>query len=324
MSTLEIIALVVTLIGVTCFSAVITLLYASYSKETVESIKAGKKDVELIGTIVKNSEIDASKREKRRKIREIVITVILSVVTIPFLCLALFDRIGGNVTSFGDTALMVVASGSMSKKHESNDYLNTNHLDNQFQTYDIILLDTKEDFSSLEIYDIIAYRNDEKINIIHRIIQIENTAEGVRYVTRGDANNSTDRYHPKAEDVIGVYKDKRIPIIGIFILFFQSPSGLVTFIALVYCLLMLDRFSSKIHKAESERMDLIQTSIDDQLEGEEFEAQYYETIVYNGKRYHFDEEGFVGLEDIEEVQETEQKSAEEEKAQDESERGDSE
>ena len=73
----------------------------------------------------------------------------------------------------GNKTIMVVASGSMSKKNDANAYLNSNNLNNQFQTYDIIVLEKVENASDLNKYDVIAYRNDQGINVIHRIIEIE-------------------------------------------------------------------------------------------------------------------------------------------------------
>ena len=48
MNSVEIISLVVTAIGVVCFALVFTLLYYSFAQSSIESIKLGKKDVELI------------------------------------------------------------------------------------------------------------------------------------------------------------------------------------------------------------------------------------------------------------------------------------
>ena len=53
----------------------------------------------------------------------------------------------GNVMMIGDRAVMVVATGSMGYKNEANDYLFNRGLNNQFQQYDIIVLEKVEKYS---------------------------------------------------------------------------------------------------------------------------------------------------------------------------------
>jgi signal peptidase I len=191
---------------------------------------------------------------------------------------------------------MVVASGSMSYKNEANTYLFTMNLNDQFQQYDIIVLEKVKRNSLREYYDVIAYRNDKGINIIHRIIDIE-YGTTTKFVTRGDIYDSskTDSYKPVFEDIIGRYTGKRIPGIGIFVLFLQSYAGIITVLSLVYCLLMIDRTASKINRVQDERAMKLEEALDylDETTGENFRAEYKETIYYKGFAYSFDEEGFI-------------------------------
>ena len=206
----------------------------------------------------------------------------------------------GNVMMIGDKAVMVVATGSMGYKNEANDYLFNRGLNNQFQQYDIIVLEKVEKYE-INQYDVIAYRNDKGLNIIHRIVNIEYGSD-TKYVTRGDIYDSskTDSYKPVYEDVIGRYTGKRIPAIGIFILFLQSYAGIITVISLVYCLLMIDRTSEKINKVQQERIDKLEEALDylDESSKDAVKAEYKETLYYKGFAYTFDENGFVNKEEI--------------------------
>ncbi len=194
---------------------------------------------------------------------------------------------------------MVVASGSMSEKHEANEYLFNRHLDNQFQQYDIIVLE-KVERRDVKQYDVIAYRNDQKINIIHRIIEYDFSSSPIKYVTRGDANKDTDSYRPTYDDIIGRYTGKRIPAIGIFIIFLQSYAGIITVVSLVYCLLMIDSIARKIDKVQYERVQKLEEALDyfEETNSEALKAEYKETIYYKGYAYQFDENGFIDKSEI--------------------------
>ena len=52
MSSLDIIALVVTVLALAAFSAVFTLLFGAYSKSVVQNYNDGKNDAELIASFV--------------------------------------------------------------------------------------------------------------------------------------------------------------------------------------------------------------------------------------------------------------------------------
>ena len=244
MTNIELISLIVTFIGVVSFAAVFTILYRSHVVSSIEDIQLGKKDIDLIDTYLYESQEKVKKRKKTMEIVKTILFCIAMVILIPVFLFSIIQKIQGNALMINNKAIMVVSSGSMSKKHATNDYLITNHLDNQFNTYDIIILNKVTDENPIELYDVIAYKNNEGTNIIHRVVGIDN--DNGRYITRGDAVGSSDSYHPTKDDVIGIYTNQRIPLLGIFILFFQSYPGIITIIAVVYCLIMFDRYSNKV------------------------------------------------------------------------------
>lgn len=291
MTSAEIISLIVTIIGVFSFATIFTILYKSYATSQINEIKSGKKDIELIDEVIYERQEKIKKRKMVTKIVKSICFYLALLIIIPLFIFSLINRFQNNITMIGNKTIMVVASGSMSKKNDANAYLNSNNLNNQFQTYDIIVLEKVENASDLNKYDIIAYHNDQGINVIHRIIEIEDG----KYVTRGDANDASDKYHPTFNDVIGRYIGKKIPSIGIFIMFLQSYAGIITIISLIYCLIMIDKISNKINMAQKRRIEQLEDAIDyiDELEIEKIKAEYVETIYYKGYAYHFNESGFV-------------------------------
>ena len=259
MSSTDIIALIVTIIGVASFATVVTILFRNYIRSAIKEIQTGHRDIEIVDLMIYELDPAVIKRKKTTEVAKNVVYYAFLAIIIPIFGLSLYSRIKNNVTKFGDNFVMVVASGSMSMKNEANDYLITNNLNNQFATYDMIVLAGVKSTSQLHQYDVIAYRNDKGINVIHRIINIDYTEGEVRYTTRGDSNSATDSYRPKISDVIGKYTGKKIPGIGIFIMFFQSYAGIVTILSVVYCSFMISHFNKKLDTATDERKEFMMT-----------------------------------------------------------------
>ena len=117
MSSLDIIALVVTVLALAGFSAVFTLLFGAYSKSVVQNYNDGKNDTELITSFV-NDKLNNKNVKKQRwaVVKRVVGSVIAAFVCI-FFVLAVINKISGNSVVLGNKMLMVVASGSMSEKH---------------------------------------------------------------------------------------------------------------------------------------------------------------------------------------------------------------
>ena len=65
MTQVEIIALIVTFIGVVSFATIITMLYHSYISSSIKDIKLGKQDADLLDELIKDGN---EKRQKRKKI----------------------------------------------------------------------------------------------------------------------------------------------------------------------------------------------------------------------------------------------------------------
>lgn len=299
MSSLDIIALVVTVLALTGFSAVFTLLFGSYSKSVVQNYKDGKNDTELITSFV-NDKLNNKNVKKQRWafVRRIVGSVIAAFVCI-FFVLAVINRISGNSVVLGDKMLMVVASGSMSEKHSNNEYY-LNGRDDQFPTYSIILLEKVNSPDELKQYDVIAYVNDKGVNIIHRIFRIN--SDGT-YTTRGDANPDSDNDHPPFGRVIGKYTGKYLPTIGIFILFFQSYSGIATILAIIYCIVMIDNRNKAMNDAKNQRMSVLEEALNlcEVAVLEDLTVEYVETLYLNKFIYTFEPNGLVTEEIREEI-----------------------
>lgn len=304
MSPSEILSIIVTVIGVFSFATIFTILYKSYANSQIAELNSGKKDIELIDEVIYEKQ---EKVRRHRKITGTIRTVVfyaIMVVLIPLFIFSLINRFQNNVTMIGNRTVMVVASNSMSYKNEANSYLfdDSLGLNNQFNTYDLIILEKVNNETDLKKYDVIAFRNSKGSNTIHRIIDIDYSSTPYKYTTRGDIydEKGTDGEKPTFDKVIGRYTGKRLAGVGIFILFLQSYAGIITVSSLIYCLLMIDRIANKMDKVQEERIKKLEEALEYENEDNlnEFKAIYTETIYYKGYAYKFDENGFVDKTEI--------------------------
>lgn len=106
--------------------------------------------------------------------------------------------------------------------------------------------------------DIIAFRSGKSV-ITHRIIEIKNEEEGTVLITKGDNNNTEDRYPIRLEAVEGVFKYK-IPKLGNFAMFLQTTVGTILFISMPFVIFMTfdiiqRKKESKIQKQKQEQLE---------------------------------------------------------------------
>ncbi len=285
MQMIEIISLIIAIVSVLTISIVFTVLFQYYVRSQVKRIESGEADIELIDETLEQRTEAFKHKKKVMSAVKITIFVILLVLIVPLFVFSLISRISGGRPVLG-RSFMVVASPSMSKKNADNEYLFENELNEQFDKYDMIVLNSVGSADELKLYDIVAYRNDKGVNVIHRIVAITGEGEDIKYSMRGDANNANDTYHPVFSDIIGVYRGTNLKLIGAVVLFMQSYSGILTVIALLYCLFMADHLIKKLNKSKTDRNDMLV----DAMFGDSTDIK---EINYQGFVYRFDENGFA-------------------------------
>lgn len=294
MDKLELIASIVTGVSVISFAAIFTILYKIYANAVTAEYETGKCDVDLIEETIRDNKRNARLRTKvARVLKKILFGVVLAVL-IPLLLIALYTKLTGGVAMINGHGVIAVASPSMSQKNSANPYLAD--INDQFDMYDIIMLEDVRSDGDLGMYDVIAYVNDEGVNIIHRIVGTENTSSGLRYITRGDYNNTDDKYHPSVDDVLGKYTGDKVPFVGAFVIFLQSFSGIVTVLAVIYCLIMIESVGNAIYDAREERLLFLQESIDfgnETVQDDKLDYSFTETVYYKNYAYTFDENGLI-------------------------------
>ena len=146
-------------------------------------------------------------------------------------------------------SLKVVKSDSMSYKNKLNDYLFTNELDDQFNTYDLIVTEKLPDEFDLELYDIVVYDLNGTA-IVHRIVEIiepNSTHPQHRYFRlQGDAVSSPDASVVLYDQMLGIYRGAHIPALGSIIVFLQSPAGWLCIILMLFTLIAAPIVENKL------------------------------------------------------------------------------
>lgn len=140
---------------------------------------------------------------------------------------------------------MVVRSGSMSGDREGH-----------IEVGDLIFVGKAEP-QELRVGDVIAYMMD-RIVITHRVVDIQTDESGaLLFTTRGDANNTVDAGQISEESIVGIYIN-RIPKVGDFALFLQTPLGMVIFIGIpvlgfiIYDIIRRQYYANKERKQNAE------------------------------------------------------------------------
>ena len=233
-------------------AGVFSFLVVMLAKSTLKLIRVGAEDDKII------KEFKKSKPKKRTcGVSTIVTSVLLCAIFVTVFAFSLYVQTNETVYFDGIPTFKVVNSGSMSEKHEKNEYLVDNDLNDQFQTFDVILTYKLPDEFELELYDIVVYEVDKTL-LVHRIVYIEEPNEkhpNERYfLLQGDANERPDRYPVYYKQMKAIYRGQRVPFIGSFITFMQSPAGYMCIILLVFGMAMMPVIDGKMEKAKRLRL----------------------------------------------------------------------
>jgi signal peptidase len=147
-----------------------------------------------------------------------VASILISILILTIASAALFSSIGA--ISIGGYRPIVITSGSMRPSVSRGD----------------LLLIKKSD--EIKVGDIITFRplTGQIDSVTHRVVGIENDLDGISYLTKGDANTTTDVVPIPNERVIGVVV-REIPKVGFIALALHNR---VFVVLLVLALLLME------------------------------------------------------------------------------------
>ncbi len=259
MTKFEIYSLILCLIVFIALVSVLSYMLTIIIKQGLKHIKAGLEDEEILKKFNITSE---KKQSKFLKVLNTLLNLLLCMIFCVVFLSSLYINCTQNVYFDNVPTYRVVLTSSMENKNEKNEYLFDNNLNNQISAFDLITTYKIPDENDLKLYDIVIYEVDG-ILVVHRIVGIEEPNDSHpnerHFLMQGDAVGSPDRFPVLYSQMKGIYKGEKIPFIGSFILFMQSPAGWLCLLLIVVAMIGTPILEKKLLKARKERFSLINT-----------------------------------------------------------------
>ena len=260
MTPYEIYVFILCFIVFSLLTAMFTYLITSITKMELELIQHGHRDEAI------KKELNKKRQESRAFLWiNRIVSPLLCAVFVTTFAFAVYIRATQDRPANGIPSIKVVKSESMSKKHPDNIYLSDNNLNDQFQMFDVVVCNHLPAEDELKLYDIVVYKQ-ENMYVIHRIVGIEEPNEnhpGVRhFLLQGDAVENPDKFPVLYSQMQGIYEGNRIPFIGSFILFLQSPAGWLCVLLVIFSMVVTPIVEKKIKEATEKRI----SAFSDQLQ----------------------------------------------------------
>lgn len=257
MSAYEIYVFFLCFIVFTLLTALFTTMLVYIVKQGIRLIRCGEEDE----TIIKEYERNKGRKPNRfAQTVSTILSVLICLVLLFFFAFSVCTKIGGCACLGNIPSYKVVNSGSMAVKNERNEYLFENGLNDQIQTFDLIQIHKLPGEFELELYDIVVYEVDD-ILVVHRIVDIEEPNEehpNERWFTlQGDNVENPDRFPVRYSQMKAIYMGVRIPFIGSFVMFMQSPAGWLCALLVVFAMIATPAVEKKINSEIEQRLALI-------------------------------------------------------------------
>ena len=233
-------------------TALFTFLLSVIIKQTTRLIRAGLED-----EAIKKEFYRHKVKKGAKKAFGCLTTVVLCGALLVAFVFSLYVSIQEDSYALGLPTLKVVTSSSMSSKYKKNTYLFENKLDDQVEVYDLLLTYVIPPEDELELYDIVIYEIEGKM-ILHRIIGIEERNEAHpnerHFLLQGDALERPDRFPVLYSQMRGIYRGERVPFVGSFILFMQSPAGWLCILLVAFSLVATPIQEKRFRAEERKRL----------------------------------------------------------------------
>ena len=259
MTGFEIYVFILCLIVFSLLTAMFTYLISYIVRMEIKFIRFGHRDE----TIKKEYEKELNKNKNLSRAilwSNKIISLLFCAILIAAFVFAIYVRTTEDKAANGIPSIKVVKSESMAKKNEKNTYLFLNHLDNQFQMFDVVICHHLPAEDELELYDVVIYRKDD-VYVIHRIVGIEEPNEKHpnerQFLLQGDAVDSPDSCPVLYSQMQGIYEGDRIQYVGSFLLFLQSPAGWLCILLVVFAIIITPIVEKLIDKEKKKRIALL-------------------------------------------------------------------
>ena len=255
MTKFEIYSLILCLVVFVLLVSVFSYLLFIILKQGNKQVTAGLEDEEIL-----NEFNNPKKQGKFSKIANAAINTLLCLIVGVIFVSSLYINCTQNVYFDNLPTYRVVLTSSMETKSSSNKYLFENNIDNQISAFDLIVTYKVPKEEDLKLYDIVVYEVDGVL-VVHRIVGIEEANESHpnerHFLLQGDAVSSPDRFPVRYSQMKGIYRNEKIPFLGSFVLFMQSPAGWLCIFLIAVAMIGTPILESKLLKKRKERYLLL-------------------------------------------------------------------
>ncbi|MBO5867036.1 MAG: hypothetical protein J6Q55_03175, partial [Clostridia bacterium] len=254
MQALETYNLILCLVVFVGLTALFTVLIVALIKNTLRLVRAGLDDEKI------KQEYLQEQNKKNNKFLDFVsnaLVILMCVLLACVLVFSLYSRFTENSKVGAIPTIKVVETGSMETKHKNNTYLVENNLNDQISVFDLVVLHQLPAEEDLQLWDIVVYETKGYF-VIHRIVGIEEPNEKHPnerwYVLRGDANERADEFPVTYSQMCSIYRGESVPFVGAFVMFMQSPAGILCFLLVVFGAVVMPIVEKNLGKAVQERL----------------------------------------------------------------------
>lgn len=279
---LSTLVLIVSAISLVCFAIVYICIFSFYYFNRKKCIENKLEDNEVIKILDKDVEkydkkknkklsfVDTYyKRKKRKKVGNIIsnsIVGIFLVALIGFFVWATVMKSNDQITYFGDKTYLVVQTSSMASINDNNKYLKDGSIDSKdkmntrISQYAFIGIDKFKSEDQIKVYDIVAFRMDDKI-IVHRVYSISiGEKDGHKLFTfRGDANpaSMSGEINVTSDRIVGIFDGYQNQVLGSIVIYIQSGTGLISVFAIAIVLMVYIFYYDRIDLRLTERYEAL-------------------------------------------------------------------
>lgn len=278
---LSTLVLIVSAISLVCFAIVYICIFSFYYFNRKKCIENKLEDNEVIKILDKDVEkydkkknkklsfIDTYyKRKKRKQVGNIIsnsIVGIFLVALIGFFVWATVMKSNDQTTYFGDKTYLVIQTSSMASINDNNKYLKDGSIDSKdrmntrISQYAFIGIDKFKSEDQIKVYDIVAFRMDDKI-IVHRVYSIGEEKDGHKLFTfRGDANPASmlGEINVTSDRIVGVFDGYQNQVLGSIVIYIQSGTGLISVFAIAIVLMVYIFYYDRIDLRLTDRYEAL-------------------------------------------------------------------
>ena len=236
----------------TLLTVLFIVLFAWIMRLFVRQIRFGVEDKQILKEYKKYKN-----KTKRIGFVDMLITLVFCVLAFSMFGFSVYTSIYQEQVTTGMPLWRVVLSSSMSEKNEKNKHLFEQNLNDQFDRFDLVLTEALPAEQDLKLYDIVVYEVEEML-IIHRIVGIEEPNEKHPeerwFLLQGDAVPGQDRFPVLYSQMKAIYKGTRIPFVGSFVAFLQSPAGYICILLVIFGVISIPLMEKKLYKERRKRM----------------------------------------------------------------------